>query len=140
MISGVPRNEDTSRAWAKSRFGSYGSWSTVAEDHRTVARASWTNVERCSSSETWTCPTSAPIVRAAADRPAVGQHVRDRVDEQDEGPIERQTVDDGIEGAIEQLVEIEGRAESAAELVQGRQLAEAALELDARQRRLRGLA
>jgi hypothetical protein len=79
-------------------------------------------------------------LRAAADRPTLGQDVGRGVDEQDERPVEGQAVDDGVECATEQLVEIERRAEAGGQLVERDELGEPALELGAREGRLGGFA
>jgi hypothetical protein len=68
-------------------------------------------------------------LRAAPDRPAVGQHVQLRVGQQDEGAIEAEMAGDGDERAVEQLVTVERRAGRGGQLVEGHQLGDPLLEV-----------
>ena len=140
VTSGVPRNELTSRARAKARFGSCGSSWTSRKTSGPSARASWTSVDASSSRARRDLRDERCGLGAAADAPPVAEHARLLVDEQDQRPIERQVVDDRRQRRVQQLVEVERRADGLGDLVERDKLREPALELGPRPAKLVGLA
>jgi len=73
----------------------------VPEDHRTVRPGELDERRAALVKRDADLAGEGRDLGAAADCPAIGQDVQDRVDEEHEGPIERQAMDHRVEGSIE---------------------------------------